>query len=178
NDKFYIQKSGAPMGCNLSPVLAETLVSYIFELSLNNCNFKPSFLKFFVDDSFLIINKRYVEKYLFHINKIGKSIGNIQFTIEYEINNILNFLDVQLIKNNESIDTLVYLYQLDCIDCSFKYIGTTCRKLSDRIIEHKKAINNNYIKKTRDNIAVPNIWNSCLRKIGLNANYWCVLQAY
>ena len=60
NKAIYQQISGAPMGCNLSPILAEALVSTIFELALINDD-HVKFCRFYVDDSFLIIHKRYVD---------------------------------------------------------------------------------------------------------------------
>ena len=100
NKKFYKQISGAPMGCNLSPILAEALVSTIFELSLVN-NHQVKYCRFYVDDSFLIINKRYVDAYLNLINSIGQSYRSIKFTIEKEENNMLAFLDIKLTRLND-----------------------------------------------------------------------------
>lgn len=59
NGKFYSQKSGAPMGCNLSPVVSEAIVSFIFEKAIETSPIKPKFAGFYVDDSFLIVNQRY-----------------------------------------------------------------------------------------------------------------------
>lgn len=46
NSKFYLQISGAPMGCNLSPIIAEALVAHIFENALDKFTYKPKFANF------------------------------------------------------------------------------------------------------------------------------------
>jgi hypothetical protein len=106
--KFFQQKSGAPMGSNLSPIIAEALVSKIFELAIDKFEHKPKFLKFFVDDSFLIINNRFSQKFLDHINRVAAVFKTIKFTIETETNNELAFLDLKVIRKNSRLETTVY----------------------------------------------------------------------
>lgn len=108
NDKIYEQKNGAPMGCNLSPIVAETLVSHIFKQAMSTFPNKPKFLKFYVDDSFLIINKQYADLFHAHINNIASKYGSIKFTIEKETENQLPFLDVLVKRDQLTIKTRVY----------------------------------------------------------------------
>ena len=108
NGKFYYQKSGAPMGCNLSPIVAEALVSYIFDQAMKTFDIKPKFIRFYVDDSFLIMNSRFVDSFLNAINDLGKTLGSIKFTIEKEVNCELPFLDVQVTRSNGTLSTRVY----------------------------------------------------------------------
>ena len=46
NNKIYQQITGAGMGCNLSPIVAECLVSYIFDRALNTFKNPPNSLNF------------------------------------------------------------------------------------------------------------------------------------
>lgn len=108
NGKNYLQISGAPMGCNLSPVIAEAVVSHIFEVAINEFQVKPKLCKFYVDDSFIILSKRLINKFYEHINEVGKKTGNIKFTIEYETNDSLPFLDVLVKRSGHKIETSVY----------------------------------------------------------------------
>jgi hypothetical protein len=108
NGKYFKQKFGAPMGCNLSPIIAEALVSYIFEKAMLTTHFIPKFIRFFVDDSFLIINKNYVDNFFYHINNFDNELKSIQFTIEIEKDNQISFLDTLVSKNNGLIKTTVY----------------------------------------------------------------------
>ena len=108
NGDIYFQKSGAPMGCNLSPIIAEALVAHIFEQAVKEFEIKPKFIRFYVDDSFLIMNSRYVDNFFDKINSIGSNLGNIKFTIEREFNNEISFLDIKVIKHNNSISTMVF----------------------------------------------------------------------
>lgn len=109
NTVIYRQKTGAPMGSNLSPILAEALVSEIFRLAIDTITpIKPKFCRFYVDDSFLILNNRFVDKFFKHINNIGKTFGKISFTIENESNNAILFLDVKVTRIGDEILTNVY----------------------------------------------------------------------
>ena len=110
DEKIYKQKTGAPMGCNLSPVLGDALVSRIFEQAISGFKYKNNLkiCRYYVDDSFIIINSRYVDSFYNYINDIGKSLGNIKFTIEKESNNSLSFLDVKLTRFDNKIETSVY----------------------------------------------------------------------
>ena len=108
NGEYYKQKSGAAMGCNLSPIVAEALVSHIFELAINSFQIKPTYIKFYVDDSFIVMNRNYVDHFYSHINKIGNDLKSIQFTIEKEQFGRISFLDVKIIKRHNKLYTGVY----------------------------------------------------------------------
>ena len=108
NCKFYRQTSGAPMGCPLSPIIAESLVSYIFENAIDKFNHDIKFCRFYVDDSFIVINKMYLDYFLSHINTIAKSTGNIVFTLEKETDSCIAFLDIKLNRIDNKIITSVY----------------------------------------------------------------------
>ena len=139
DNKIYQQVSGAPMGCNLSPILAEALVSTIFEQAISNNN-NIKFCRFFVDDSFLIINYRHVDNFYKHINSIGNSFGKISFTIEKEHNNSLAFLDTKLTRLNNHIITSVFRKNTH----SHRYLNF----YSHSSIQNKKGVINNLVTRS------------------------------
>ena len=53
---------------------------------------KLKFIRFYVDDSFLIMNSRNEDNF-----SIGNNLGNNKFTIEREFNNDISFLDIKAI---------------------------------------------------------------------------------
>ena len=139
NNTMYKQISGAPMGCNLSPILAEALVSTIFENALLNFD-QVKFCRFYVDDSFLIINHRHVDKFFAHINSIGEKFGNIKFTMEKEHDNCLSFLDTKLTRINGQINTSVFRKETH----SHRYLNF----YSHSSIQNKKGVINNLVKRS------------------------------
>ena len=108
NGQYFKQISGAPMGCKLSPIIAEALVSKIFEQAIVSYSSYIKLCKFYVDDSILIINRSKVDNFYEHINDIGKEYKNISFTIEREINSSLGFLEIKIIRLNNIIETSVH----------------------------------------------------------------------
>ena len=108
NSKFYKQTAGAAMGCPLSPIVAESLVSYIFETTLEKFPYNIKYCRFYVDDSFIVINKNNLDQFLVNINTVARSTGNIVFTLEKELEGCISFLDVKLSKFNNKLITSVY----------------------------------------------------------------------
>ncbi len=80
NEKFYWQKTGAGMGCNLPPVIAETLVEHLIKKVMSTFHSPSRLLKYFVDDSFMIIDIKCEDLFFEHISKIGLSLKTIRFT--------------------------------------------------------------------------------------------------
>ena len=108
NDKIYTQKTGAAMDCNLSPIIAECLVSYIFDKAIDTFINPPRILKYFVDDSFMIINKRFSDLFFKHVCNIGNELKTIKFTIEKEADNQISFLDIKIVKERNTLKTSVF----------------------------------------------------------------------
>ena len=77
-------------------------------LSLNVSNISLPQTKFYVDDSFSIIERNQCDKFFKHINTIGKFYRNIQFTKEQEQDNTISFLDVKLSRFNSQIKTNIH----------------------------------------------------------------------
>ena len=63
------------------------------------------FWKRYVDDTLCFVKKGFREHILAELNKFH---NNITFTYEDETNNMISFLDVLLIKRNDSIDLAVF----------------------------------------------------------------------
>ena len=108
NGKFYKQITGTPMGSNLSPIIANTLVGEIFKNTIETFNGHIKFCRYFVDDSLIILNKNYIDSFYNHINNIVSPLKTIKFTIEKEQDNSINFLDIKLTKQNGSLSCSVY----------------------------------------------------------------------
>jgi hypothetical protein len=109
NEKFNWQKTGAGMGCNLSPVIAETLVEHLFKKVMSTFHSPPRLLKYFVDDSFMIIDRKCEDLFFEHISKMGLSLKTIRFAIEKESPlGKLPFLDLMIDRSENRIQTSIY----------------------------------------------------------------------
>ena len=108
NKKYYKQKDGVSMGIKLGPIISD--------IFMNDFETKhmPELIKLgvlfwvrFVDDIFAVIKSReQAEKILEFLNSQHKTI---KFTMEKEVNNSINFLDVKITKNSDnSISTSTY----------------------------------------------------------------------
>jgi len=90
NKNIYMQYEGMAMGTNLGPTMAAFCMDMI-EIKMKK---DVMFYKRYVDDVFAIFKtKLQASKFLKDINKIHK---NIQFTMEEERNNSINFLDIRV----------------------------------------------------------------------------------
>ena len=97
---------GAAMGSPLSPIMANLFMEELEMKALSNITFSPRFYKRYVDDSFMIIKKRYTQKMLDHLNMQDE---NVKFTIEREMDRELPFLDAKTIAlPNGNIEVEVY----------------------------------------------------------------------
>ena len=105
SNEIYQQNDGMAMGSPLGPVLAG-----IFMVELETSTIPilgRSLLKWkrYVDNTFCYITIGTVNDIL---NKLNGFHQNIQFTYELEKNNKLAFLEVLLIRNQDTIETAVY----------------------------------------------------------------------
>ena len=91
----FKQKFGVAMGSPLSPVLANLCMEFLESDYILNCpnNIKPLLWYHYVDDVFIIYqeNEEYFNEFLLYVNNL---IPSIKFTVEYETNNSIPFLDV------------------------------------------------------------------------------------
>ena len=105
--RYYDQIDGVAMGSPLGPVLANIFMCHFEEKWVINANNCPSFWYRYVDDTFTMFdNKDNANEFLRYLN--GRH-NNIKFTIEFEQNNEIPFLDV-LVKRcpNNIFETSVY----------------------------------------------------------------------
>lgn len=97
NGKYYRQEFGCCMGSPLSPFLANLFMSY-FETELkNNGNF-PRIWYRYVDDVYAIIKKQSLRQFLNRLN--NTRYPSIKFTYEEEQEGKLNFLDLNIMRND------------------------------------------------------------------------------
>jgi len=105
--KIYYDPKGLPMGGPLSALLAEIYLQKFEKenilCSKNEHSHKIMFYKRYVDDIFIITktNKRQSKLMIKHFNQMHKSI---KFKMEEEINNNISFLDVKVIRNEQTIE--------------------------------------------------------------------------
>ena len=110
NGKLYLQKKGLPMGGTLSPIAAELVMQYIEEQFFEDCRLLgmvPKFWKRLVDDVIVIGKTKNFPHWLNMCNAIEQ---NISFTMEFEKDRCLPFLDVHIEYDlNNQLHTTVYL---------------------------------------------------------------------
>ncbi|KAJ8974243.1 hypothetical protein NQ317_006325 [Molorchus minor] len=106
--QFYSQPNGLAMGSNLSPLLSEIFMHNL-ESSLPKFQWynKILFWYRYVDDILVLFNgsKQEVESLLAFLNSLHSSIV---FTVEFEENNKINFLDLEISKLDNKLDFSVY----------------------------------------------------------------------
>lgn len=109
--KYYIQKKGLAMGSPLSGLLADIYLNHyenthIFS-SANKWHNKIVSYTRYVDDTFIIFDGtiRQINNLKNYLNNIN---GNIQFTLEAEIDNKLNFLDLTITRLDSSFQYQIY----------------------------------------------------------------------
>lgn len=98
NGITYLQLDGSAMGNPASPVLANLVVEYVFKKVINNLPFIVFFGFYYVDDSLFAIPK---DKGPILLEKFNNFHSSIQFTIEYEKEGRLPFLDIELIRKED-----------------------------------------------------------------------------
>ena len=112
NNQIYKQTNGLPMGSPLSPLLSELYMTDFETNVFSNKNFESinkhvHFWARYVDDIFCIWTgtDRQLSQFLNILNNINDSI---QFTLEMEIENSLNFLDLKFFKNNNKLEVDIF----------------------------------------------------------------------
>lgn len=109
NGDFYLLNQGLPMGSPLSGILSNIFMDH-FEnsfLEKHFDNYQISEWQRYVDDIFLIFDSNHVTADII-LEQINNEHPNIQFTMETEINNKLNHLDLTLTRFNNKLDISIY----------------------------------------------------------------------
>jgi len=103
NHVIYKQTFGTPMGSPLSPIIADIVMQDLERKALDSINLKLPLYYRYVDDIILAAPSNKITDIL---NTFNSFHNRLQFTIEYEHNRCLSFLDLKLniINNNIIID--------------------------------------------------------------------------
>ena len=106
--KYYRQLDGVAMGSPLGPTLANIFLSYHEQRWLSECpiSCKPIYYKRYVDDIFVLFtNSSQIGEFQSYMNSRHASMN---FTSEIEYDNSLPFLDVKVIRNQNTFITSLY----------------------------------------------------------------------
>jgi len=102
--KIYKQTDGSPMGSSISGTIADIFLQKL-EKSIITGNTKIHLWTRYMDDVLAVIDSDASDEILQLLNSFHP---NIQFTIEEEEQGKLPFLDVMIMRNEDSIKTKVY----------------------------------------------------------------------
>lgn len=101
-DAFYKQIDGCAMGASISSIVAQIVMEDLEEKVISELPFKLPFFYRYVDDCITAVPQDKINDIVSSFNKYHKKL---QFTVETELNGILNFLDLTLHRNNGNIKT-------------------------------------------------------------------------
>ncbi|XP_055852385.1 uncharacterized protein LOC129916440 [Episyrphus balteatus] len=88
------------MGSPASPILADIVMEALLDEVFENIQDKPKIITKYVDDIFIILKSSHVNSTLTALNSFHPKI---QFTVEYENNGELPYLDVMVIRKNNQL---------------------------------------------------------------------------
>jgi Reverse transcriptase (RNA-dependent DNA polymerase) len=92
----YHQIHGTPMGSPVSPVLAGLVMEELEISVLASLNFSPIFYKRYVDDIIVCLPTDEIDVFF---NAFNDYTPSLNFTIEYQVDRTIPFLEVQIIQN-------------------------------------------------------------------------------
>lgn len=98
NSLWYKAKSGLEIGGCASPILADFVISDLIEDALAKLSYEPTIITKYVDDILLFGPRDEMEDTLNVFNSLS---NEIRFTIEYEENESLTYLDMKLLRNED-----------------------------------------------------------------------------
>lgn len=102
---LFKQIEGCAMGSSISSVVAQLVMEDLETTVLSKMNFEIPFFFRYVDDIITAVPQDQVENTLKKFNEYHKKL---QFTVEKELNNKINFLDVTVHHNQEILKTEWY----------------------------------------------------------------------
>ena len=106
NGSIYEQKDGAAMGSPVSAVIANLYMEEFEERAIATATYKPKIWKRYVDDTFTVLGKDYVDGFLQHLNS---QQSTIRFTMEIEKDNTIPILDTSVSRDSSGLlTTTVY----------------------------------------------------------------------
>jgi hypothetical protein len=109
NGKWFKQNVGLAMGAPTSAILTEVFIQYLEHTIIFDILMKHQIIDYYryADDILIIYNshKTNIENTLYEFNNIHP---NIKFTIEKEVNNTINFLDLSINKADNNLQLGIY----------------------------------------------------------------------
>jgi predicted GIY-YIG superfamily endonuclease len=96
---FYQQIDGCAMGSPISSTIAQLVMEHLEESVIEGLNFDILFFKRYVDDCLMAVPENETNNILDKFNSFHRKL---QFTIEIENNNTINFLDMTLTRNHKT----------------------------------------------------------------------------
>ena len=107
NNSLYKQVDGVAMGSPLGPSLANFFLGHLEQHNIfNKSGINPKLYVRYVDDIFAVFDKNVkFQPFLDHINH---QHGNIKFTVEESVNNVLAFLDTSICIKGNNFESCVY----------------------------------------------------------------------
>uniref|UniRef100_A0A6B0VDL0 Putative reverse transcriptase n=1 Tax=Ixodes ricinus TaxID=34613 RepID=A0A6B0VDL0_IXORI len=138
--EVYHQVNGCPMGSPVSVTAANLVMEYIEEKVFGEIVFPVKFYRRYVDDTFVILDKNFVDDFHQCLNSVHPAI---KFTYEPEQNNMLSFLDVCVIRTDEPnnrMETKVYRKPCDS--------GNFLDFLSHHPVQHKKSVVRTFVHRS------------------------------
>ena len=129
NEKYYKQIEGCAMGASISSVIAQLVLEDLEENILNNLGFHIPFFYRYVDDCITAVPNNKTADIL---NSFNSYHNKLQFTIEIENLNKINFLDTTLHHLDNTIKTEWYTKET----WSSRYINY----LSQHPLSQKKSV--------------------------------------
>ena len=87
------------MGSPVSAVIANLYMEEFEEQAIATATYKPKIWKRYVDDTFTVLGKDYVDGFLQHLNSQQPTI---RFTMEIEKDNTIPFLDTSVSRDSNA----------------------------------------------------------------------------
>ncbi|CAN7978451.1 unnamed protein product, partial [Ixodes persulcatus] len=138
--EVYHQVNGCPMGSPVSVTAANLVMEYIEEKVFGEIVFPVKFYRRYVDDTFVILDKNFVDDFHQCLNSVHPAI---KFTYEPEQTNMLSFLVVCVIRTDEpnnGMETKVYRKPCDS--------GNFLDFLSHHPVQHKKSVVRTFVHRS------------------------------
>jgi len=121
NERFFQPKKEIAMDSPITSTMAEVLLQYIEETYVKQWldSIETAYYKRYVDDILIIYDQSKTNEHtiLHEINKIDK---NLQFQVSTEENNTINYLDIAIHRNNNSVDISIYR-KLTCTNTTIQF---------------------------------------------------------
>ena len=106
NGSIHEQQESAAMGSPVSAVIANLYMEAFEEQAIESAPYKPKIWKRYVDDTFTILDRGNVDRFLHHLNSQQPTI---RFTMETEKESKIAFLDASVSREPDGrLTTSVY----------------------------------------------------------------------